>query len=83
MARSRLSKIGQVIFLIAVMFCVGWATGKRPAMGSWEYEIVELPAPHSHAKVMLDQRGEFGWELVSVMPVQNTNTVYYYMKRAK
>jgi len=65
------------------MFCVGWVTGKQPTTGGWEYEIVEFHAPHSHAKTILDQRGEYGWELVSISTVPNSDTIYYYLKRAK
>jgi len=83
MTRSRLSKIGLWTVLIAAMFCMGWVTGRQPVTSGWEYQVFELHAPQSHAKSMLNQQGEYGWELVLVTQVPNSDAVYYYLKRAK
>lgn len=83
MKRSILSTIGLVIALTAAIFCVGWSTTGQSTTRTWEYEVLELHAPQSHSKTLLAQRGQSGWELVSVVPVNETDTVYYYFKRAK
>jgi hypothetical protein len=61
----------------------------------WEYKIaafngarVPTPGTKPIAETMLDQLGEEGWELVSILPVDlegtpNPDTVVFYLKRPK
>ena len=56
-------------------------TATVPAMTKWEYATVPLLI---HAtKQILDQWGEDGWELVSVLPGPTGEQLVAYLKRPK
>jgi hypothetical protein len=56
-------------------------TGNLSRMQKWEYATVPLLV---HAtKQILDNWGEDGWELVSVIPGPNPEQLVAYMKRPK
>lgn len=57
------------------------ASGYRRLMQKWEYATAPLLV---HAtKAILDNWGEDGWELVSVLPGPNADSLVAYFKRPK
>ncbi|MCW2611802.1 MAG: hypothetical protein QOC93_761 [Actinomycetota bacterium] len=60
---------------------VGFTAGRLTPMQKWEYVTVPLL---THAtKQILDNWGEDGWELVSVIPGPNPEQLVAYLKRPK
>ena len=46
---------------------------------TWEYEVAQLDSYDSDIVTLLDARGDYGWELVSVVPA-GTNYFAFFKK---
>jgi hypothetical protein len=56
-----------------------WAVSSLPGMTKWEY--LTAPILTHNAKMILDNFGSDGWELVQVAPGMNPENLVGYFKR--
>jgi hypothetical protein len=74
------SKLFLILILVVVLFSSGWVAGNRVAASGWDYKTV---LSDTGSDKELNVAGAEGWELVTIVRLENSSSVYLYFKRHK
>jgi hypothetical protein len=69
-----------IVALVAVLFSTGWIAASQVRPRGWDYKVV-LSTTGSAQELTLP--GVDGWELVSVVPLENPTQAWLYFKRQR
>ena len=74
------SRILLIFALVVALFSTGWIAASQVRPRGWDYKVV---LSNTGGGVELNQPGDNGWELVTVVPLANSTQSWLYFKRQK